>query len=317
MMGEGPSVRRQDLFVIGELNVDIILSGDVVPEFGQVEKLVDDLSVCAGSSAGIFAAGAAKMGLRVLYASRVGDDPFGHFLIGALDDAGVDTRLVKVDPMLKTGATIILSKGQDRAMLTYLGSISAVSDADLEPSWYELARHLHVASPFLLTGLYPTIPKMMRIAKEASMTVSLDTNWDPTGRWSLEGFFEHLNVFLPNEAELLAITGQTDLDAAIDQMSARVPVLVVKRGEKGAIAIKGRERVEVAAFPIQVVDTTGAGDTFDGGFLAGWLRGESLRRCLLLGSACGALTTTQVGGFSGQPTWDEAASLVENVTRSR
>ena len=305
--------RPYDLLVIGELNVDIILSGDVTPEFGQVEKLVDDLSLCAGSSSGIFAASAARMGLRVLYASKVGDDAFGHFMIAALQEAGVDTSLVRVDPAIKTGVTVILSKGQDRAMLTYLGSISALAGDDVDAAWYGLARHLHVASPFLLTGLRPAMPDMMRQAKEAGMSVSLDTNWDPNERWSLAGFFDHLDVFLPNENELTAITGETDLDSAIAQMAARVSVLVVKQGEKGALAVRGRDRVDVAAFPVDVVDTTGAGDTFDGGFLAAWLRGEPLRQCLLLGAACGALTTTQVGGFNGQPCWDEAVSYVASA----
>ncbi len=143
------------------------------------------------------------------------------------------------------------------------------------------------------------------------MTVSLDTNWDPTEKWALDGFFDHLDVFFPNENELLAITQESDLEQAINQMAARMPVLVVKRGDKGAIAVRGTERVEVPAMPIVVVDTTGAGDTFDGGFLAGWLRGESLQRCAQLGAACGSSTATQVGGFNGQPTWSEALALLK------
>ena len=146
------------------------------------------------------------------------------------------------------------------------------------------------------------------------MTVSLDTNWDPSGQWSLDGFFDHLDVFLPNESELLAITGRTDMVQAIAQMAARVPVLVVKRGARGAIAVCGGDRLDAPAFPVDTVDATGAGDTFDGGFLAGWLGGESLGRSLLLGAACGALTTTQVGGFNGQPSWDQAVSLVDGAT---
>jgi len=303
--------RTHDILIVGELNVDLILSGDVTPEFGQVEKIVDDFSMCAGSSSGIFAASAAKMGLKVLVASKVGDDPFGHFMIDALEDAGVDTPLVEVDPTIKTGVTVILSRAHDRAIITYLGSIAEVSGDDVQDSWYGLARHLHVASPFLLEALRPAIPSMMRAAKEAGMTVSLDTNWDPSEEWALDGFFDNLDVFLPNENELLAITGQSNLEQAINQMAARVPVLAVKRGDKGAIAVRGTERVEVPAMPIVVVDTTGAGDTFDGGFLAGWLRGESLRRCAQLGAACGSSTATQVGGFNGQPTWSEALSLLK------
>ena len=307
------SDRPYDLLVVSELNVDVVLRGDVTPEFGQVEKLVDDCSVYAGSSGGIFAASAAKMGLRVLYASKVGDDLLGHYMVDALGDAGVDTRLVVIDPAVKTGVGVVLSRGQDRAMLTYLGSISAISHDDVDPEWYSLAKHLHVVSPFLMSRLYPAMPKMMCAAKDGGMTVSLDTNWDPTQEWALHGFFDHLDVFLPNERELLAIAGALDLEQAIGQMAARVPVLVVKRGVKGALAVSNGERVDVPAFSVDVADTTGAGDTFDGGFLSGWLRGEPLERCLVLGTACSALTVTQVGGFVGQPTWEEAASFVEKA----
>ena len=160
------SERPFDVLIVGESNVDIILSGDVAPEFGQVEKLLDDFSVCAGGSSGIFAASAARMGLRVLFVSIVGDDLFGHFMIEALARAGVDTSLMRLDPSIKTGVTTVLSRGQDRAMLTYLGSMAAITSDDLDPAWYGRARHLHVASPFLLTGLREAMPGMMRSARE-------------------------------------------------------------------------------------------------------------------------------------------------------
>ncbi|MFP3895251.1 MAG: carbohydrate kinase family protein [Anaerolineales bacterium] len=311
------SSQSYDILVAGELNVDIIVRGDVRPEFGQVEKLVDDLSVYAGSSGGIFAASAARMGMHVLYVSRVGDDLFGHFALERLKKAGVDTSRVQIDPTTKTGASIALSTGVDRAMLTYLGSIAAVTADDVDPTCYELARHLHVVSPFLLKELRPMMPQMMRAAKGAGMTVSLDTNWDPTQRWELEGFFDHLDIFLPNEQEVQAITGRKSLEPAMSEMADRVPLLAVKRGVKGALAIHKHRRVDVPAFPVKAIDTTGAGDSFDGGFVAAWLKGEPLERCLSFGAACGAMTTTALGGFNGQPIWEEALELIENSSEGR
>jgi sugar/nucleoside kinase (ribokinase family) len=303
-----------DILIAGELNVDIIVTGDTVPEFGQVEKLVDDISVCAGSSSAIFAAAATRMGMRVLFASRVGDDLFGQFMIDALHQVGIDTSFIVRDPTIKTGVGIQLLRGQDRAMLTFLGSIGAVTTADVRPEFYHMARHLHVASPFLLTGLRPSMAQMMREAKKAGMTVSLDTNWDPENRWQLAGFFDCLDVFLPNENELRAISGKNTIEDGIREMEQRVPVLVVKQGRHGATGVCRGERLALDAFPVTVADTTGAGDSFDGGFLAGWLRGLSLRECLLLGLACGSLSTTQIGGFSGQPTWDQAVAYIRQHT---
>ncbi|MHB1293982.1 MAG: carbohydrate kinase family protein [Anaerolineae bacterium] len=308
------STRLYDLLIVGELNVDIILSGDVTPEFGQVEKLIDDLTLCAGSSAAIVAVAAARMGAQVLFSSRVGNDAFGHFALDCLQEAGLDTRFVTVDPTIKTGASVALSRGQDRAMFTYLGSIAAVSARDVQPAWFEQARHLHVASPFLLSGMRAHLPQIMRQAKASGMTVSLDTNWDPSGRWELDGFFDALDVFFPNENELRAIAGVQDLDKALARMAERVPLTVLKQGAAGATAAWGDQRLSVPAFPVQVADTTGAGDSFDGGFLAGWLRGEPLAQCLRLGAACGGLTATQVGGLVGQPTWEEAVAFVASHT---
>ena len=235
---------------------------------------------------------------------------FSHVVIAALQEAGVDTSGVRLDPAIKTGATVVLSRDQDRAMLTYPGSIAAVTAADLDPTWHGLARHLHVASPFLLTGLRPELPSIMRRAREAGMTVSLDPNWDPAERWDLAGMLEATDILLPNENEARAISGRSDLEGAVAWLAERVPLVVVKRGADGALAAQGDERVAVSAYRVPVVDTTGAGDTFDGGFLAAWLRGEPLRRCLEMGCACAAGTLTRLGGLNGQPTWEEALQRV-------
>mgnify|MGYP001110537876 CR=1 FL=1 len=303
-------MRDYDLLVVGELNPDLILKGNVDPEFGQVEKLIDDFIIAPGGSSSIFAASAVKMGLKVLYASRVGDDVFGHYMIDALQAIGIDTRYVTIDPDIKTGSTTILSRGQDRAMLTYLGSLGVISRRDVDPAWFQRVRHLHVASPFLLTALRPDMPALMREAKANGVTTSLDTNWDPEGAWQLDGFFDHLDVFLPNENELMAITGCRDIDSAITAMAPRVPVLAVKRGADGATGTQGGRRIDIRAYPVEVRDTTGAGDTFDGGFLAAWLAGKSLEDCLRFGAACGGLTTTIIGGFNGQPSWVEVEAFI-------
>lgn len=303
-------VARYDLLIVGELNVDVIVRGAAMPRFGQAEQVVEDISLCAGSSAAIAAASAARMGLRVLFASRVGDDLFGRYMVSALQEAGVDTTGVRIDPALKTGATIVLSRGQDRAMLTYPGSIAAVGPADVNPAWYGVARHLHVASPFLLTGLRPALPDIMRRARAAGMSVSLDTNWDPDDRWDVDEMLDAADVFLPNANEVRAITGRDDLEGAIAALAERIPLIVVKCGADGALAARGPERVKVPGYRVPVIDTTGAGDTFDGGFLAAWLRGEPLRRCLELGCACAAGTITAAGGLNGQSTWDEALRMV-------
>jgi sugar/nucleoside kinase (ribokinase family) len=305
------SPRSFDLLIVGELNVDILVTGDTLPVFGQVEKLVDRITVTGGGSAAIAAAAASRLGLRVLYASVVGDDLFGHLMLDIMTRAGVDVSHVVVDPRVATGATVhLLREDGDRAMLTHLGSIARITPDLVDPAWYDTVRHLHLVSPFLLSGLFPHMMAMTETAHRHGMTVSLDTNWDPAETWDLGRLLEHVDVLLPNEAELSALSGLSDLDSALDAMTDRVPVLAVKQGAHGATGAQGSQRVCVPAFEVQTVDATGAGDTFDAGFLAAWLRGATLPQCLVAGAAAGALGTTAYGGFDGQPNWAAVLDLI-------
>lgn len=303
--------RAYDLLIVGESNVDILVTGDTVPVFGQAEKLVDGITVTGGGSAAIAAAAASRLGLRVLYASVVGDDLFGRYMLEVMQAAGVDVSHVVIDPHVATGATIhLLSDDGDRAMLTYLGSIAHITPDLIDPGWYDAARHLHLVSPFLLSGVFPSMQAMAETAHRHGMTVSLDTNWDPAELWELGSLLEHVDILTPNQTELRALTGHTDLDAAIDAIVSRVPVLAVKQGVSGATGAQSTQRVHVPAFQVEAVDATGAGDTFDAGFLAAWLCGGTLTQSLLVGAAAAALGTTAYGGFDAQPDWTAVLSLI-------
>ncbi|HRE27240.1 MAG TPA: carbohydrate kinase family protein, partial [Anaerolineales bacterium] len=118
--------RELDVLVVGELNADLILRGPITPAYGQVEQLLDDATLAIGSSSAIFACGVARLGLKVGFIGKVGDDLFGRFMVDSLRERGIDTRGIQVDPSVKTGLTVILSRDDDRALLTYLGSIAAL-----------------------------------------------------------------------------------------------------------------------------------------------------------------------------------------------
>jgi uroporphyrinogen-III decarboxylase len=165
--------------------VDLIMTGDdVTPRFGQVEKLVDDYVVEMGGSCLIFAWQAARLGLRVGILGRVGDDDFGRLVLRRLDEYGVDTSRMIVDPSLKTGLGIALCPPDDRAVLTHLGSLPEMRPDDVTDEFLASARHLHHGSFFLHTRLLPHVPAIFRRAKELGFTTSLDPNWDPDERWN-------------------------------------------------------------------------------------------------------------------------------------
>ncbi len=297
-----------DVLVIGEINLDFILRGeDVAPEFGQREKVVVDSLLTLGSSSAIFACQGARLGLRTAFVGVVGTDPFGELALRDLNARGVDTRACLADPSLKTGVSVILVRPDaDRAILTYPGSIGALRADQIDRALFARARHLHIASYFLLDALRPDLPHLLDEAKRAGMTVSLDTNWDPAERWEIGDILASCDVFLPNEAELLAITRQAEVEAALASLQGLVQVIAVKQGARGAMAVRGDTRAQCEARPVRVIDTVGAGDSFDAGFVYGYLHGWSLADTLRLACACGSLSTRGMGGTTHQATLEEA-----------
>jgi sugar/nucleoside kinase (ribokinase family) len=302
-----------DVLVLGEINMDLVLRADqIVPRFGQ-ESLVDDATLTLGSSSAIFACGAARLGLRTGFLGIVGDDDFGRQALRAIAERGVDVGPVIVDPAVKTGITVSLSTPSDRAMLTYPGSIAALAPKQVDPALFAQARHLHVGSYFLQAGLRPGLPALLAQARALGLPVSLDTGWDPAERWDggLRKALALVDLFLPNAAEACAITRKRHLEAALASLAQVMPVVAIKLGAEGAIGRQGDETARAAPPSVRVVDTTGAGDSFDAGFVYGYLAGWPLGRTLQFACACGALTTRRAGGTSGQPTLAEALEAID------
>jgi ribokinase len=291
-------VSELDLLVVGDVNADLVLrGGDIVPAFGQREQLVESASLVLGGSGAIMAAGAARLGLRVAMAGCVGDDVLGRAMLEAL--AGVDVSAVRrvAEP---TGISVGLARPGDRAVLTAPGALASFSADDVPSELLAAARWVHVASPFLQPAL-----DVAAVAERAAGTTSLDPGWDPHERWELA--WEGFDVLLPNAQEAQRLAGEEDVEAAALALAARGPTAVVKLGEEGALAAP--DLLRVAAAPVDPVDATGAGDSFDAGFITARLAGEDLGAALALGCACGALSTRAAGGTAGQPTLAEARSF--------
>jgi sugar/nucleoside kinase (ribokinase family) len=303
--------KQFDILVAGEINPDLILRGDVAPEFGQVEKLVDSASLSIGSSSAIFACGAARLGLKVAIIGVCGDDLFGQFMLDAMKARTVDVSNVIRVPDGQTGLSVILNRGNDRAILTHSGLIDALRASDISDQLLRQTRHLHVASYYLQTNLQPGLPDLFNRAHALSLTTSLDTNWDPSGKW--KGIMEILpltEVFLPNAAEAMAITGLDDIDLAAEELARYTSVAAIKLGAEGALSVQGKLKSRTSTIPVNFVDTVGAGDSFNAGFLYGYLNGWEMDKSLRLAAVCGALSTRAAGGVAAQPTLEEALHYV-------
>ena len=306
-----------DVLVAGEINPDLILSGNVLPDFGQVEKLVASYTLAVGSSSAIFACGAARLGLRVAFIGLCGDDVFGRFMLDEMQKRNVDVSNVIIRPDGQTGLSVILNQPfdyaqGDRAILTHLGLIPNLQASDIPDRLLRQARHMHVASYFLQTKLQPDLSALFQCAHSLGLTTSLDTNYDPSEKWI--GFDELLSatdIFLPNKTEALSITQLDDVESAAKQLANKSKLVAVKLGADGAMLRTKDKTIFKPSIPVNIVDTIGAGDTFDAGFLYGYLNNWGLEQSLQLATVCGALSTQASGGTAAQPTLDEALAFLK------
>lgn len=299
------------VLVIGELNVDLILQGfGAFPELGK-EVLVQDSFLTLGSSSAICAVGLARLGEDVAFVGKVGRDLWGEFCLAKLAEEGIDTSRVMVDERVKTGITTSITGGLERALVTHPGSIVELRAQEIGREVFEGFDHLHMASYFMQTGLRPGCAALMETAERAGLTTSLDPGYDPDERWErdLADTLHHVDVFLPNERELRGVSGEADLEAGMRKVGNGRTTVVVKRGCEGAAAWKEGRLVTVPAVPVTPVDTTGAGDSFNAGFLHRWLAGAGLEEALRYGAACGALSTRALGGTGAQPREAEVERL--------
>ena len=290
---------RFDITIAGELNLDLILYG--LPEQLPPERelLADRMMLTLGSSSAIVAHNLAALGSRVGFQSRIGDDPLGLISLERLQQGGVDVSCVRRVPgSTTTGLTVILHHEAWRNILTYSGTIAETCWDDLDLDYLGDSRHFHFSSYYLQRGLRPHVRELFQSLKSKGLTISLDTNDDPDDRWEggLHEVLRYVDVFLPNEREACKAAGTEDLEGAIQKLSKVVPLVVVKVGRKGAIAQRGGERFASPAQEVVAVDTVGAGDSFDAGFLHEYVKGSDLPTCLASGNRAGALSTTRPGG---------------------
>jgi ribokinase len=298
-----------DVLVIGDANPDLLLTGDAVPAFGQAETLVDGAQLVLGGSAAIVACGLARLGVATALAATVGDDLFGGFVRDALADRGVDLRWLRTDPSVATGLSVVLSVG-DRAILTHPGTIASTGPEVVVDEVLLAVRHVHSASFFLTPRLAPHLPQLLARARAGGATTSVDTNFDPARAWrGVEPLLAQTDVLMPNAAELLALTGRTELDEAARAALGLGCRIALKDGADGGAYWEAPDVVRrVAAPAVTAIDTTGAGDSFDAGFISGMVDGRPGEECLARAVLCGSLSTRAVGGTAGQPTRDELAA---------
>lgn len=306
-----------DITIAGELNLDLILYGLPEQLAPERELLADRMTLTLGSSSAIVAHNLSSIGSQVGFQSRIGDDPLGQIALERLREGGVDvSRVRRVASSTTTGLTVILHHESWRNILTYSGTIAELQWDDLDLDYLADSRHFHLSSYYLQLGLRPRVAELFQRMKSKGLTTSLDTNDDPEDRWEdLTEVLKYVDVLLPNRREACKIARTDNLDAATQKLGELVPLLVVKLGRDGALAMQGGKRILSPACEVAAIDTIGAGDSFDAGFLQQYVRGADLATCLASGNRIGALSTTRPGGTEAFRDKEHRDRFLKGMTR--
>jgi sugar/nucleoside kinase (ribokinase family) len=303
--------------VAGELNVDLIFRGEHAEPRAGTETLADEFHMTLGSASAICASALARLGTSVAFAGRVGRDAWGDHCIVALMSAGVDVRRVVRDAGVRTGITVSITSPRERALVTFTGT-SQIAAEDLDDRLLDGIDHVHVSSFFLQPALRAACADLFTRATGRGCTTSLDPGFDPAKQWDggLRDVLRHTDLFFPNEIELARIAGHADAETALRALDNGRTHTVAKLGRDGCMTLVDAQPLRIPAFAVDAVDTTGAGDSFNAGYLHGFLRGLAPRDCLRYGAACGALSTRGLGGTTSQPTLHELEQFLSSADRA-
>lgn len=291
--------KKFDVIVVGEINVDLIMNKvQSFPEIGK-EKFAGDMTLTLGSSAAIFANNLSILGLKVSFIGKAGNDIFGNFCKKNLSENRVDISMLYTSDEDQTGATVVLNFDDDRANITFQGAMSTLKAEDITEEMLGMGKHLHFSSYFLQPGFQDKLDELLKRAKQAGLTTSLDVQWDPTERWLFDykKILPDVDIFMPNEAELINLIKEKSVEAALSAISDYGNVIVVKKGHRGSVLSYKKRIIEgMPFFNKQVVDAIGAGDSFNAGFIFKFLCGADIETCQVFANLMGAVSTTAAGG---------------------
>lgn len=288
-----------------------------IPQWRQLE-LVDQIELHTGGCANNTGIGLVRLGLNVGCAGKVGCDGFGDFILKTLANEGIDTRGMLRDTSANTSFTfVMIAPDGERAFFHYLGANATYTIDDIDFDIIASSRILHVGGSFIMPRLdgQPTADLLKR-AREMGVLTCLDTvyNGDIDAFTILKPSLLYLDYFLPSIDEARLMTNQTEpRDVARFLMDQGVGTVALKMGAEGSFVMSNGFEKHIPAFRTDVIDTSGAGDSWIAGFLAGVAKGFDLETCARLGSAMGALCCREIGTTAGLKGWKETIEFMNSA----
>ncbi|WP_105618195.1 carbohydrate kinase family protein [Vallitalea okinawensis] len=307
---------KYDVLVVGDINPDIMMIDyDRLPNPGE-ETHSKDAHIALGGGCAICASGLAKLGMSVAVYGFLGSDMFGEMMVRKLEKTGVHTEHITIRNDINTGFSVALTNSEDRAFITYNGTNELFDVKDVPDEVIKSAGHVHALC--YTPDKHGDYVEFFKRVKELGRTVSFDIGYDDTEQWSdkIMEIVELVDIFMPNEKEATNYTRKDTADAALKALATSGNTVIVKKGKDGSIAYRDGLFAEAGPFVTTCVDTTGAGDSFNAGFILGWLRGFDLGKCLIIGNAVGSKSVEQYGGSSGVPSYEELKAFLnkENIS---
>ncbi len=299
------------ILAIGDINVDIMMGG--LASLPQVDREItcQSFEITMGSSAAIFAVAYACLGGRISFLGLAGNDAYGDFMLDGMKKFGIGIDLVRRTDKVKTGVTVNLIYQNTRSQVTYPGTISEFSGSDIDEQVLRGFDHVHFAGPYQQTRFRPEITRLLQLAKQLGMTSSLDPQWDATGRWEyMADWLPLLTYLFVNEDEAKSIAGASDVGQACTWLAARTRYPLVKAGAAGVYLVDAGKVVQVPGIAVDVVDTTGAGDTFDASFLFERLEsGKELAAAATFANVAAARSCRFVGGVGARSSYQDVVAF--------
>jgi sugar/nucleoside kinase (ribokinase family) len=296
---------------LGDFNVDLILDGLEGPPLPDREVGCASFDIATGASSCIAASAYASLGGGAWFGGLAGQDNFGRFMLDALRECGVRTDMVRVDPSQKTGVTVNIVRDGARIQVTYPGSMAAFRLADIPDGLLDGMSHLHVSGIYQAKALLPQVSELLAQAAGQGATCSLDCQWDPSGQWDrLDEWLPRIDWLFANADEARSMTGRGP--DALRALADRTRCPVIKNGPGGASVMAGGRRLDIPAARVEVVDTIGAGDNFDAGFLYAVVEmGMAPADAVRAANAAAGRSCTFRGGTGARSTWRDVLSFME------
>ena len=312
---------QMDVLSLGIFVADML--GKPIDRFPEKGKLVlfDELEIHTGGCANNTAIALARLGVSVGAMGKIGNDRFGDLILHTLAENQVDTAGIQRDVNVNTSFTFVaIASDGERSFCHYIGANGELSEDDLNWDIIKTAKILHVAGALVMPRFDgQPMANVLQKAKTLGITTSLDTAWDATGKWleTLEPCLPFVDIFLPSLTEAQHLTGKSEVrEISTFLRNYGISTIGLKMGERGSYVSTPEEELFIPAYPVNIVDATGAGDAYVAGFLTGTVKGWDLKTTAELASATGAACVTAIGTTAGIQNLEETMKICKGSTVS-